>query len=189
VALAIGVHLALAVWLIRGAPAWNEAAGRVEPPLPVVFIRPQPQIVPAPAPPPPAPEPAMEPAPVAAEPGEAAEPYRPRRPDLVFVIEDPDDADSGEPRVAGTAGVSLPEVATESQEEARRIGEMPRKGWVVLRVLVRRDGTVDRVEPQEGGDPEAAVRMSPAVKALRFRPALQQGRAVDAWFTLAWPPA
>ena len=114
-ALAIGVHLALAVWLIRGAPDWSEAAGRVEPPLPVVFVRPLPPIVPAPAPPPQAAEPALEPAPgAAAEPGEAAEPYRPRRPDLVFVIEDPDDADSGEPRVAGTAGVSLPEVAPTS---------------------------------------------------------------------------
>lgn len=189
-ALALGVHLALAVWLIRDVPGWNEAAGRVEPPLPVVFVRPLPQVVPAPAPPPPSPEPAVQPAPASGmERGEAAEPYRPRRPDLVFVIEDPDDGDSGEPRVAGTAGVTLPEIAPESQEEARRIGEMPRSGWVVLRVLVRRDGTVDRVEPQDGGDTEAAARISPAVMALRFRPALQQGRAVDAWFTLAWPPA
>ncbi len=90
--------------------------------------------------------------------------------------------------MAGTAGVTLPEVAPESADEAGKIQEMPRSGWVVLRVLVRRDGSVQEVVPQDGGDSEAAGRMAPAVQALRFRPALQQGRPVPAWFTMVWPP-
>jgi hypothetical protein len=104
------------------------------------------------------------------------------------VIDPPDDADPAVPRMAGTAGVTLPEVAPESAEDARKIEEMARAGWVVLRVLVRRDGTVQDVVPEGGGDLEAAARMGPAVRDLRFRPASQRGRPVDAWFTMVWPP-
>jgi hypothetical protein len=155
----------------------------------VVFERPLPQIVPAPPPTAPAPAPAKElPSLPSAGPGEGSGPPRPRRPDLVFVIDDPDDADPEVPRVAGTAGVSLPEVAPESQEEAESVGRMPRTGWVVLRVLVRRDGTAGEVTLEGGGDTEAASRMAPAVQALRFRPAVLRGEPVDAWFTMVWPP-
>lgn len=174
--------------LVRSAPEW--AYGPiVEPPLQVVFVRPRPQMVPPP-PPPPASAPVLEPvSPEQAEAGgDAAGPPRPRRPDLVFVIDDPDDADPEVPRVAGTAGVSLPEVAPESLEEAESVGRMPRTGWVVLRVLVRRDGTAGEVRVEGGGAAEAASRMAPAVQALRFRPAVLRGEPVDAWFTMVWPP-
>jgi hypothetical protein len=192
VAFALVAHLVLAAALVRRGPA-SPGTGPAEPPLSVVFVVPRPQIV-LPSPPPPepvtappwteAPQPAPAPEPAAG----AAEPAPPRPPDLVFVLDSPDDANPAEPRVAGAAGVTLPEVAPESAEEARRIQQTPRAGWVVLRVLVRRDGTVQEVVPEGGGDAEAARRMAPAVRELRFRPALQRGRPVDAWFTLVWPP-
>ena len=187
------VHLGLAVFLIRRAPEWVESGPIVETPLPVVFARPLPQIVPPPPTPPPSPSaPAPEPAPPRTSSGDeadrAAELARPRRPDLVFVIDAPEDADPAATYVAGTAGVSLPEVAPESLEEAERIGRTPRTGWVVLRVLVRRDGTAGEVALHGEGDREAATRMAPAVQALRFRPAFLRGNPVDAWFTMVWPP-
>ena len=192
-ALALVAHLALALVLLRSGRALVETASPMEPPVAVVFVRPLPQIVPLPPPPPSSPVPApaaREATPAPADPGvgTAGELPRPRRPDLVFVIDAPEDADPAEPRVAGTAGVTLPEVAPESLEEARRLQEGPRSGWVVLRVLVRRDGTVQEVAPAGGGDAAAATRMAPAVQALRFRPALERGRPVDAWFTMVWPP-
>jgi hypothetical protein len=164
-----------------------------EPQVPVVFVRPLPQIVPLPTPPPAPASPAPRaevprPAPATAGSGETGEAARPRRPDLVFVIDPPEEADPAEPRVAGTAGVTLPEVAPESQEEALQLQETPRRGWVVLRVLVRQDGTVQEVAAEVAGDAEAAARMAPAVQRLLFRPALLRGRPVDAWFTMVWPP-
>jgi hypothetical protein len=84
--------------------------------------------------------------------------------------------------------VTLPEVALESEDDARKLQGMARRGWVVLRVLVRADGTVQEVTPEGGGDLEAAARMGPAVQALRFKPALQHGHPVNAWFTMVWPP-
>ena len=180
----------LAVLLVRRAPDWIDAGPIVETPLQVVFVRPLlPQVVPPPPPPPPASAPA--PGPVTSEQegsAEGGDPSRPRRPDLVFVIDAPEDADPAATHVAGTAGVSLPEVAPESLEEAARIGRTPRTGWVALRVLVRRDGTAGEVSVQGEGDSEAAAQMAPAVQALRFRPALLRGNAVDAWFTMVWPP-
>ena len=178
--------------LVRRGVPHAAAPSPAAPSFPVVFVRPLPQIVPLP---PPAPAPAPTPtaqtpaaaseAPPAGEPGESA---RPRRPDLVFVIDPPEEADPAEPRVAGTAGVTLPEVAPASQEEALQLQATPRRGWVVLRVLVRQDGTVQEVAAEGGGDIEAAARMAPAVKKLLFRPALQRGHPVDAWFTMVWPP-
>ena len=190
-AFALAAHLVLAVVLMRRGPTLP-TTGPEDPALPVVFLRPLPPIVPPPPAAPvataPASEPPAPPAPAAeAEPG-AGEPARPRRPDLVFVIDPPEEADPGEPRVAGTAGVTLPEVAPESAEEARKIQDTPRAGWVVLRVLVRRDGTVQEVVPEGGGDADAAARMAPAVRQLLFRPAVQRSRPVDAWFTMVWPP-
>lgn len=191
--LALTAHLVVATVLVRrGPPARGAGEAPEAPHVPVVFIPPRPQIVPRPSPPPvppPAPlVPAAAPAEqvVASSSGAAAAPPRP--PDLVFQIDAPEDTDPGEPRVAGTAGVTLPEVAPESQEEARRIQDTPRRGWVVLRVLVRLDGSVEEVTPEGGGDAEAAARMAPAVRELRFRPALQRGRPVNAWFTMVWPP-
>ncbi|HEX5042580.1 MAG TPA: hypothetical protein VFV75_06715 [Candidatus Polarisedimenticolaceae bacterium] len=185
--LALTAHLVLAGVLVRRTPTFHETPAAAH--VPVVFVPPRPQIVPMP-PPPPAPEAPAVPVPQVPQsgspaPGAAA---APRPPDLVFVIDPPDHGDAAEPRVAGTAGVTLPEVAPESEEDARGIQEMARAGWVVLRVLVRRDGTVQEVVPGGGGDTEAAGRMGPAVRDLRFRPAVWRGRPVDAWFTMVWPP-
>lgn len=188
--MALIVHLALAVLLARRAPGWLEASAEPSPPtLPVVLVRPLPVPPPIP-PPPPEEEPAVEvpAAPVGEVTVEPQGEYRPRRPDLVFVIDEPEYAETGTPRVAGTAGVTVPEVAPESMEEALRIGRMERRGWVVLRVLVLRDGSAGEVTVEQAGDTEAAAGMARAVRALRFRPALERGRPVDAWYTLVWPP-
>lgn len=187
--LALTAHLVLATLLVRRGPADRGAGEAPEVPhVPVVFLPPRPQIVPRPSPPPAPPAPAAAPAPQVMASSSAGAAAPPRPPDLVFVIDPPEDTDPGEPRVAGTAGVTLPEVAPESQDEARRIQDTPRSGWVVLRVLVRLDGSVEEVTPEGGGDAEAAARMAPAVRELRFRPALQRGRPVNAWFTMVWPP-
>ena len=110
-----------------------------------------------------------------------------RRVDYVFDLVEPEHGESG-PRVAGTNGVTVPEIAPESAEEAARIEQLPRAGWVVLRVLVLRDGSAGEVEAAPGGDDGAAATLVPAVKRLRFRPALERGRPVDAWYTMVWPP-
>jgi hypothetical protein len=187
VGLALTAHLVLAALLVRRTPTFHGMPAAAPPHVPVVFVPPRPQIVPLP-PAPASPETPAVPVPPVGQSGPATAAAAPRPPDLVFVIDPPEDADPAEPRVAGTAGVTLPEIAPESAEEARKIQETPRTGWVVLRVLVRRDGTVQAILPEGGGDTEAAARMTPAVQALRFRPAMLRGQPVDAWFTMVWPP-
>ena len=187
-ALALVVHLVLAAVLLRRSQEWIGSTPQASPPLSVVFLRPVPAVVARP-PAPPAPEPPVAvPDSSTVGPTDAAGVFRPRPADLVFVIDEPEYAEPGTPRVAGTAGVSLPEVAAESLEEALRIGRTPRSGWVVLRVLVLQDGSVSDVTVDQAGDVEAAARMASAVKALRFRPALERGHPVDAWYTMVWPP-
>jgi len=96
--------------------------------------------------------------------------------------------DSG-PLIAGAAGVSFPELIPESKidpeypETARRA---QLQGSVILQAVIVRDGAVEEIrvlrcsEPDMGFE-EAAIE---AVRLWRYRPARQNGRPVDVYFTV-----
>jgi protein TonB len=96
---------------------------------------------------------------------------------------------AGGPVRAGLGGVTLP-VLIESSKRTPNYPERGRKarltGSVILEAVVLKDGSVSDIKvlrtPSEGmGFEEAAIE---AVKLWRFRPALRNGQAVDAYFTV-----
>lgn len=142
-----------------------------------------PRTVPVPDPAPEVPEPIREPAATTAPP--------PISPDALDpVIPAPTPPPPQEPSTPGVdRGVSYP-VLIESTRVMPRYPDAARvvrvEGTVVLRGVVRRDGTVDSLEvlrsPASGLGFEAAAIA--AVRQWRFRPAVLDGRTVDAYLTI-----
>jgi protein TonB len=68
---------------------------------------------------------------------------------------------------------------------SKRMGE---QGTVVLRVLVKSDGTAGTVEVKSSsGFPRLDQSATEAVKSWRFNPATIDGMAVDEWYLLPIP--
>jgi protein TonB len=111
-------------------------------------------------------------------------------PDVEVVVGSPEPPPlAGGPVRAGLGGVTLP-VLIESTKRTPLYPELGRKarltGSVILEAVVRKDGSVSNIKvlrtPRAGmGFEEAAMD---AVKLWRFQPALRNGQAVDAYFTV-----
>jgi len=71
-----------------------------------------------------------------------------------------------------------------SEREARALGAPPE---IAVRLLVGTDGRVVRVEPADPSIPapvvDAVIR---STEVMRFVPARRDGRAVEAWFSMAF---
>ncbi len=93
------------------------------------------------------------------------------------------------PLLAGSGGVSLPEIIPESklQPEYPELARQARlDGRVILQAIVLKNGSVGEVEvlscTHEGiGFEEAAVD---AVNQWRYKPAMQGDKPVDVYFTV-----
>lgn len=137
--------------------------------------------VPIPDPTPDEPEPIREPEP-------EIEP-EPLPPDVEFMIGVPEAPPPSGPLLAGTGGVSMPEVIPESKvtpdyPELARVARI--EGRVILQAVILKDGTVAEIEilncnrPNMGFE-ESAIQ---AVRQWRYQPAKQGGRPVDVYFTV-----
>ena len=115
-------------------------------------------------------------------------------PHITLYLDEPTDTRS-QPRLAGTGGVTVPTPIADTVVEPvlpEGAGQVLAEGstvWVVLRVLVTRDGAVERVEVIQAppDDPGFAPALVEAVSQWRFEPARLRGRPVDAWHTLVHP--
>jgi len=111
-------------------------------------------------------------------------------PDVEVVVGSPEPPPlAGGPVRAGLGGITLP-VLIESTKRTPVYPELGRKarltGSVILEAVVQKDGSVSEIKvlrtPRAGmGFEEAAID---AVRQWRFRPALRNGVAVDAYFTV-----
>lgn len=110
-------------------------------------------------------------------------------PEIEFTIGTPETPPKSGPLIPGVAGVSEPELVPETRVEPE-YPELARRarieGQVVLQLIVRKDGTVGGIsilsEPEvQLGFSEAAIA---AVEQWRYRPALQNQRAVDVFVTV-----
>jgi TonB family protein len=92
-------------------------------------------------------------------------------------------------KVAGFGGVTLPQVILDTvvePETPRRLLDAERDGWVLLSIVVQKDGTVRdikvlRADPQGWGLEEAA---SEVVAQWRYQPALLHDEPVNAQHTV-----
>ncbi|UCF68472.1 MAG: energy transducer TonB [Acidobacteriota bacterium] len=139
------------------------------------------QKVPVPDPTPEEPEPIIEP-----EPPPEPEPLPE---DVEILIGEPEPPPVTGPLMPGLAGVSEPELIPETRVEPE-YPELARRariqGRVILRAVIKKDGSVADIEvlrePQANlGFSDAAIS---AVKQWRYRPAMQNGRPVDVYFTV-----
>jgi len=137
--------------------------------------------VPIPDPTPDEPEPIREPEP-------EIEP-EPLPPDVEFLIGVPEPPPPSGPLLAGVGDVTNPELIPESKVEPEypelaRVARL--EGNVILQAIIRADGTVGDVQvlrtnrPQMGFE-EAAIS---AVREWMYKPALQNGRPVEVYFTV-----
>ena len=98
-------------------------------------------------------------------------------------------AEEKSPKVAGFGGVTLPELIPESRVDPDFPGRLSRAemdGWVLLSVIVHRDGSVSdvtvlRAQPAGWGLEEAATK---AVQQWRYQPALFEGKPVTVQHTI-----
>lgn len=100
-----------------------------------------------------------------------------------------DGGPADEPLLAGVGDVTSPVLIPETKvtpeyPEAARVGRL--EGKVILRAVIRRDGTVGdvsvlRVSMPSLGFEESAMA---AVRQWRYQPAMQRGRPVDVYFTV-----
>ncbi|RMG43562.1 MAG: energy transducer TonB [Acidobacteria bacterium] len=93
------------------------------------------------------------------------------------------------PLMPGIGGVTSPELIPETKVEPE-YPELARKarieGKVILRAVIRKDGTVGDIEVLRAPMPdlgftEAAIA---AVRQWRYRPGVQNGRPVDVYLTV-----
>jgi protein TonB len=137
--------------------------------------------VPIPDPTPDEPEPIREP-----EPDIEPEPLPP---DVEFVIGVPEPPPPSGPLLAGVGDVTNPVLIPESKTEPEypelaRVARL--EGNVILQAIIRADGSVGDVEilrcnrPSMGFE-EAAIS---AVQTWQYKPALQNGRPVEVFFTV-----
>ncbi|MEO0318482.1 MAG: hypothetical protein RL404_2159 [Pseudomonadota bacterium] len=167
-----------------------------EPPKPVPLpIPPKPAPVPTPAPTPaPAPSPTPTPAPAvpAPTPAPAHEaPVRPAPPAPPPPAPAPPPAPPAPPAPAPRTEVSITANYAAGNAKptyptmSKRNGE---QGTVVLRVLVRHDGTAGSVEVKSSsGFPRLDNAAVEAVRSWRFNPATVDGKAVDEWYQVPIP--
>lgn len=154
--------------------------------------------VPAPAPVKPAPTPAptpVAPAPVApvseapAKPVPPAPPAPPTPPAPVAPpappAPPPPPAPAPRTEVNITASYSASNAKPVYPTMSKRLGE---QGTVVLRVMVRHDGTAGSVEVKSSsGYPRLDQSAIDAVKTWRFNPATVDGKAIDEWYQVPIP--
>lgn len=137
--------------------------------------------VPIPDPTPDEPEPIREPEP-------EIEP-EPLPPDVEFLIGVPEPPPPTGPLLAGVGDVTNPELIAESKTEPEypelaRVARL--EGNVILQAIIHSDGTVGEVEVLRSNRPnmgfeEAAIS---AVQTWQYKPALQNGKPVDVYFTV-----
>ncbi len=109
--------------------------------------------------------------------------------DVDIVLGNPEPPPVSGPLMPGIGGVTEPELIPETKVKPE-YPELARKariqGKVILQAVIRKDGTVGDIkvlkEPAADlGFAEAAIA---AVKQWRYRPAMQNGRPVDVYFTV-----
>ncbi|HXV74981.1 MAG TPA: TonB family protein [Candidatus Polarisedimenticolaceae bacterium] len=137
--------------------------------------------VPIPDPTPDEPEPIREPEP-------EIEP-EPVPPDVEFLIGVPEPPPESGPLIAGAGDVTNPELIAESKlepeyPELARVARL--EGNVILQAIIKSDGTVGDVEVLRTNRPgmgfeDAAIK---AVRQWRYKPALQNGKPVEVYFTV-----
>lgn len=134
-------------------------------PAPAVTV---PETKPAPLPPEPAPKPAPVPQAPPAPPAPAAPPAPPSKTDVSI-------------SASYSASNAKPVYPTMSKR-------MSEQGTVVLRVLVKSDGSAGSVEVKSSsGFPRLDQSAVEAVKSWRFNPATLDGKAVDEWYQVPIP--
>jgi protein TonB len=135
--------------------------------------------LPIPDPTPEEPEPIIEP-----EPPPEPEPLPD---DVEIVLGDPEPPPVTGPLIPGIGGVSDPQLITRIDPEYPELARRARiQGKVILRAIIHKDGSVGDVEVLKEpaanlGFSESAVQ---AVRQWRYRPATQNGRPVDVYFTV-----
>ena len=145
---------------------------RPEPPRPV--IQPTPAPVQAPAPVVPVPETRPAPHPPEPAPAPKAPPAPPAPPTPPAKTE-----------VNISASYSASNMKPAYPAMSKRLGE---QGTVVLRVLVKSDGTAGSVEVKSSsGFPRLDQSAMDAVKSWRFNPATLDGKPVDEWYQVPIP--
>jgi protein TonB len=137
--------------------------------------------VPVPDPTPDEPEPIREP-----EPEIQPEPLPP---DVEFVIGVPEPPPPSGPLLAGVGDVTNPVLVPESKiepeyPELARVARL--EGNVILQAIIHSDGTVGDVEVLRTNRPNMGFEDSAveAVKQWRYKPAMQNGRPVEVYFTV-----
>ncbi|MDH3283406.1 MAG: energy transducer TonB [Acidobacteriota bacterium] len=135
--------------------------------------------VPIPDPTPDEPEPIIEP-----EPPPEPEPLPD---DVEILLGDPEPPPVSGPLIPGIGGVSEPELVSRIEPEYPELARRARiQGKVILRAIIKKDGTVRDIEVLK--EPAANLGFSAsavsAVKQWRYRPATQNGRPVDVYFTV-----
>jgi len=137
--------------------------------------------VPIPDPTPDEPEPIREPEPEIDE--------EPIPPDVEFIIGVPEPPPPSGPLIAGVGDVTNPVRIEETavQPEYPELARVARlEGNVILQAIVKADGSVGDVEVLRCNRPnlgfeEAAIE---AVQQWRYKPALQNGKPVEVYFTI-----
>ncbi len=135
--------------------------------------------VPIPDPTPDEPEPIIEP-----EPPPEPEPLPD---DVEIILGDPEPPPVTGPLIPGIAGVSEPDLISRVEPGYPELARRARiQGKVILRAIIKKDGTVSDIEVLK--EPAANLGFSKsameAVKQWRYRPATQNGRPVDVYFTV-----
>lgn len=137
--------------------------------------------VPIPDPTPDEPEPIREPEPEIVE--------DPIPPDVEFLIGTPEPPPPSGPLIAGVGDVTNPVLIQETKTtptypELARVARL--EGSVILQAIVKQDGSVGDIEVLRCTRPglgfeDAAVE---AVKTWQYKPALQNGKPVEVYFTI-----
>jgi protein TonB len=137
--------------------------------------------VPIPDPTPDEPEPIREP-----EPEEDPEPLPP---DVEFIIGVPEPPPPSGPLLAGVGDVTNPILIPESKiepeyPELARVARL--EGNVILQAIIHDDGTVGDIEILRCNRPNMGFEDSAveAVSQWRYKPALQNGKPVEVYFTV-----
>jgi len=137
--------------------------------------------VPIPDPTPDEPEPIREPEP-------EIEP-EPLPPDVEFLIGTPEPPPPSGPLLAGVGDVTNPELIPETKidpdyPELARVARL--EGNVIRQAIIRADGTVGEVQVLRSNRPNMGFEdaATSAVKEWRYKPALQNGKPVEVYFTV-----